>query len=77
MNKKQRYDLDGIRNKLDELINEIDFMATEETDKYNDAPENLQQSEKFQKINDIATALDSAKGNLESAADDIDEALNY
>lgn len=75
MNKKQRIDLESIRNKVEELINEIDFMATEESDKYNDAPENLQQSEQYQKIDSIATALDSAKGNLESALDDIDEAL--
>jgi len=77
MNKKQRKDLEDIKAKIDELLNEVQFMSDEENDKWNNATESLQQTEKFKTIESIASALDSAVGSLKQAASDVDEALSY
>ena len=50
MNQKQR-------DKLSEIINELEFMEMEEREKYENAPESLQDSDKVLKFEENADGL--------------------
>ena len=62
MNQKQR-------NKLMEIINELEFMEVEEREKYDNAPEGLQDSEKFQKFEENADCIQEAIDQLNEAVE--------
>lgn len=63
MNQKQR-------DKLSEIINELEFMEVDERDKYDNAPEGLQDSERFQKFEENADSIQEAIDSLNEAMED-------
>jgi len=73
MNNQQRVRLAKlsaeIAEALDNAANELEELASEEADKYDNMPEGLQCSEK-------AEALEQAVSNLEQAASDCRDALD-
>lgn len=76
MNKKQRSRLETIKDKLDELAAEVREIGEEEQEKYNNAPENLQNSEKYQAIEGSASTLSDAADEIEQASSSIDDTLS-
>lgn len=76
MNKKQRDRLEGIKDKLIDLKQELEEMRDEEQAKYDNAPENLQQSEQYTRIESIAEKLSDSVDNLDQVDSDLDAALS-
>lgn len=70
MNKKQRNALQGYAESLDEIKSFLETMQEEETEKLDNMPEGLQESERGE-------AMQEAIDNLESASNSIDEAIGY
>ena len=70
MNAKQRKELQGYADSLDEIKCAIEEMQEDETEKLDNMPESLQESERGE-------AMQEAIDNLESASSCLEEAIDY
>lgn len=70
MNAKQRKELQGYADSLDEIKCAIEEMQETEQEKLDNMPESLQESER-------GDAMQAAIDNLESAASSLEEAIDY
>ena len=70
MNKVRRKRIDEIMEQLENLKGEIESVLDEETEYRDNIPENMQQSERYERA-------DENCNNLQSAMDSIDEAIDY
>lgn len=70
MNKQNRKVIEGYINSLEDIKSCIETMLEYETEKLDNMPEGLQESERGE-------ALQNAIDNLESASDAIGEAIDY
>jgi GTP1/Obg family GTP-binding protein len=70
MNAKQRKELQGYADSLDEIKCAIEEMQETEQDKLDNMPESLQESERGE-------VMQAAIDNLESAASSLEEAIDY
>lgn len=70
MNAKQRKELQGYADSLDEIKCAIEEMRDDEECKFDNMPEGLQESERGE-------AMQEAIDNLESASSSIEEAIDY
>jgi DNA repair ATPase RecN len=83
MNKARRTAVDKelatVRDAMDALrtaLHNLQDLAAEEQDCFDNMPEGLQASENGQRIEEIAQAFESANSTLESAIDEIDAAAD-
>jgi prefoldin subunit 5 len=83
MNKARRTAVDKelatVRDAMDALrtaLENLQGLAAEEQDCFDNMPEGLQASENGQRIEEIAQAFESANSTLESAIDDIDSSID-
>lgn len=74
MNNNRRNALDKIFGKLEELKSELDGLAGEEQDAFDNMTEGLQASERGERIQECAEYLSNAVGSIESAMEDIESA---
>lgn len=70
MNAKQRKELQGYADSLDEIKCAIEEMQETEQDKLDNMPESLQESER-------GDVMQAAIDNLESAASSLEDAIDY
>jgi predicted nuclease with TOPRIM domain len=70
MNKQNRRDLQGYVDSLEEIKSCLETMQEDETEKLDNMPEGLQESERGE-------AMQEAIDNLESAASSLEEAIDY
>lgn len=70
MNAKQRKELQGYVDSLEEIKSNIETMMEDEQSKLDNMPESLQESERGE-------AMQEAIDNLESAASSLEEAIDY
>lgn len=70
MNAKQRKELQGYADSLDEIKCAIEEMRDDEECKFDNMPESLQESER-------GDAMQAAIDNMESAASSLEEAIDY
>ncbi len=75
MNKDRRKQLQDCIAKLDEVQNEVDCLKDDEQEYYDNMPEGLQQGEKGQKSEECCSALDEAVSDIQSAIENISEAI--
>jgi prefoldin subunit 5 len=82
MNKQRRAKIEAevlaIQTAIEALrfyLQNLQDLATEEQDCFDNMPEGLQASENGQRIVEIAQAFDSANDSLSSAIDDIESAV--
>lgn len=68
MNRERRKRIDTVRDKLEELMEEIEALHDEEAEAYDNLPESLQESERGE-------AMSEAVDNLEIVASSIQEAI--
>lgn len=66
MNKSQRKELEKIANNIELLIEGLQRIQEEEQDKYDNAPESLQESERVQQYETNAQELEEAIENIDS-----------
>ena len=70
MNKQDRKMIEGYISQLQDLKDNVESMRDEETEKLDNMPDGLQESERGEAIQD---AID----NLDSASDSIGDAIDY
>lgn len=75
MNKDRRKRIQILKDKLLDLLTEIEEIKEEEQEAYDNLPESLQDGEKGEKISGAVDHLDSAYSSLEEAGEYLDEAI--
>ena len=75
MNAKQRKELQGYANSLEEIKRAIEEMRDDEECKFDNMPEGLQESERGEAMQEAIDNLESASSSLEEAIDYINEII--
>jgi predicted transcriptional regulator len=73
MNAKQRKTLQCYAESLYEIKSAIEEMMDEETEKFDNMPEGLQESDRGEAILEAIEKLESSASSLEEAIDQLDE----
>ena len=71
MNKETRAQLEQYHNQIVDIISAIRQIGEDEQEKYDNAPENLQYSERVQMWQECADAISSVCDDLENATDSL------
>ena len=74
MNKTQRNQIEKWIDSLTEIKEGVESMIEEENEKYENMPENLQDSERSEKMYEGIENLESASSSLEEAIDSLIDA---
>lgn len=73
MNKETRQRLEELHCRLMEVSYELNEIAEAEQEKFDNAPENLQESERVQMWQECAEAITSICDDIDSAADELQD----
>ena len=76
MNKNRRKRIADLRERIDIIKNELEEVMEEEQDPRDNLPNNLQDSEKAEKMDDTIGSIEYAIGNLEETIENLDEAVS-
>ena len=74
MNKDRRNKIDLLRSRLEEIMEQINELAEEERDAFDNLPESIQESERGENMENAFDNLDSAVASIEEAVDYLTEA---
>lgn len=74
MNKERRKSLREIQSKLERLGEDLEALKEEEEEYRDNMPENLQESERYQRADEVCDLLQEALENLDNAYQQIEEA---
>lgn len=74
MNKERRKTIAKLREQLEEIASELENLADEEQDAYNNLPESLQQSERGTMMEDAATNLECAFESIREVISNLEDA---
>lgn len=74
MNKDRRKQIDAIFSALEDLKSQIETIASEERDAFDNMPEGLQQGDKGQAAEAAADALDEAANGIDDITSKLDDA---
>ena len=75
MNKQNRKKLQGYVDSLEEIKSNIETMMEDETEKLDNMPEGLQESERGEAMQEAIDNLESASSSLEDAIDYLNEII--
>ena len=75
MNKERRKSLREIQSKLESLGQDLEALKDEEEEYRDNMPENLQESERYQRADEVGDLLQEALENLDNAYQQIEEAV--
>ena len=75
MNKKRRILLASAKSMLESAASLIERISEEESDSMDNMPENLQESERYGKMEQAVLNLDEAVEHIEDAIDKIGDAI--
>ena len=73
MNRHQRKTIGILIEKIKEVETDLTLIAEEEQDKVNNAPENLQYSEPYERMQDVAYEIQVRADELLSTAESLEE----
>lgn len=76
MNKNRRKRIADLRERIDIIKNELEEVMEEEQDARDNLLNNLQDSEKAEKMDDTIGSIEYAIGNLEETIENLDEAVS-
>lgn len=74
MNKAQKSQIEKWIDSLSEIKEGVEYMIEEENEKYGNMPENLQDSERGEKMYEGIENLEAASSSLEEAIDSLNDA---
>lgn len=74
MNKERRKSLREIQSKLERLGQDLEALKEEEEEYRDNMPENLQESDRYQRADEVCDLLQEALENLDNAYQQIEEA---
>ena len=75
MNKERRKSLREIQSKLDRLGQELETLKEEEEEYRDNMPENLQESDRYQRADEVCDLLQEALESMDNAYQQIEEAV--
>ena len=75
MNKERRKSLREIQSKLESLGQDLEALKDEEEEYRDNMPENLQESDRYQRADEVCDLLQEALENLDNAYQQIEEAV--
>ena len=75
MNKERRKSLREIQSKLDRLGQDLETLKEEEEEYRDNMPENLQESERYQRADEVCDLLQEALESMDNAYQQIEEAV--
>lgn len=75
MNKIRRKNLQAIIDRLEELKGSLENLQTEEEEYRDNIPENMQESERYEKADEACDNLSSAVDSLEEVISSIEAAI--
>jgi len=75
MNNDRRKRLEKLKERIEEIKEDLAFILEEEQDSYNNMPEGIQDSERGQKSQSAIEALESSDTSLDEAIDYINESV--
>jgi prefoldin subunit 5 len=75
MNKLQRKDLEGLKEKIGEVMEDIEQIRDDEQDKFDNTPENLQDGEQAEKVYQGIDLLEELIDELNTSKEKIDEII--
>lgn len=75
MNKARRKRIQELKDKLLDLLTEIEGIKDDEQEAYDSLPESLQDGEKGSKMSEAVDNLDSAYSSLEEVGEYLEEAM--
>lgn len=73
MNKARRAAIEALRQRLDDIIGEVETLKDEEQEYFDNMPENMQQADKGQAAETAVEALTDACETINSAVDQLGE----
>ena len=76
MNKERRKRIADLCERIDVIKNELEEVMNEEQDARDNFPDNLQDSEKAEKMDDAIGSIEYAMGDLESAIENLEQAVS-
>lgn len=76
MNKQRRKQLAEAVSKLEEAMQIVDDMRSEEEDAYYNMPESLQESERGQQMDEYINSMDEASGSIDEAIGVLQEIID-
>ena len=76
MNKNRRTHLNKASDLLDQAVSIVEQVHDEESDAYDNLPENLQDSERGELMSEAISLLEDAMGEIMSANDTISQVQN-
>ncbi len=75
MNKERRKSLREIQSKLDRLGQDLETLKEEEEEYRDNMPENLQESDRYQRADEVCDLLQEALESMDNAYQQIEEAV--
>ena len=75
MNKERRKSLREIQSKLDRLGQDLETLKEEEEEYRDNMPENLQESDRYQRADEVCDLLQEALESMDNAYQPIEEAV--
>ena len=82
MNAQRRKDLDNVHTKLmealmklEEVKNELEYVHEEEEEARDNMPESLQESERYQRMDEIVGIFEDSEWSIDDAVDTLEEVL--
>ena len=75
MNKERRKSLREIQSKLDRLGQDLETLKEEEEEYRDNMPENLQESDRYQRADEVCDLLQEALESMDNAYQKIEEAV--
>ena len=75
MNNKRRKEIEELIGRLEEILCETDAIKDDEEEYLNNIPDNLHNSERYEKAENASSNLDSAVSYLNDAIDYLREAI--
>ena len=75
MNKERRKSLREIQSKLDRLGQDLETLKEEEEEYRDNMPENLQESDRYQRADEVCDLLQEALDSMDTAYQQIEEAV--
>lgn len=75
MNKERRKSLREIQSKLERLGEDLEALKEEEEEYRDNMPENLQESDRYQRADEVCDLLQEALESLDGAYQNIEEAV--
>lgn len=75
MNNERRKALSKIKNRIEDIREDIEQLLDEEQECFVGIPENMQNGERYEKSENAISALEEVIENLEDAAENIDAAI--